>query len=267
MAISDFGMSVARRAANAARGAREIITDRRGASDVAEKGAHDFVTATDRAVQRLLFAELAAEFPDFALFGEEGTHSVIDPAVPTWVIDPIDGTTNFVRGHEASVVSVALVYEGESVAGVVYDPYTDRAFVAARGEGAYLGDERLHVSDVDYSEAIMAVGTMPYDKSDSDRLFRMWHRIFLETNDLRRIGAAASDIVRVAAGKIEGYCEKRLGTWDFAAASLILTEAGGVFSGWHGERVVMDGVKRSVVAATPRTHERLLRVIEEEYFN
>ena len=104
----------------------------------------------------------------------------------------------------------------------------------------------------------MAVGTMPYDKSDSDRLFRMWHRIFLETNDLRRIGAAASDIVRVAAGKIEGYCEKRLGTWDFAA---------GVFSGWHGERVVMDGVKRSVVAATPRTHERLLRVIEEEYFN
>ena len=76
MAISDFGMSVARRAALAARGAREIITDRRGASDVAEKGAHDFVTATDRAVQRLLFAELAAEFPDFALFGEEGTHSV-----------------------------------------------------------------------------------------------------------------------------------------------------------------------------------------------
>lgn len=160
-----------------------------------------------------------------------------------------------------------LWHEGESVVGVVYDPYTDRAFVAARGEGAYLGDERLHVSDVDYSEAIMAVGTMPYDKSDSDRLFRMWHRIFLETNDLRRIGAAASDIVRVAAGKIEGYCEKRLGTWDYAAASLILTEAGGVFSGWHGERVVMDGVKRSVVAATPRTHERLLRVIEEEYFN
>ena len=182
-------MLVARRAAAAARGAREIITDRRGASEVAEKGVHDFVTATDR------------------------------------------------------------------------------AFVAARGEGAYLGDERLHVSDVDYSEAIMAVGTMPYDKSDSDRLFRMWHRIFLETNDLRRIGAAASDIVRVAAGKIEGYCEKRLGTWDYAAASLILTEAGGVFSGWHGERVVMDGVKRSVVAATPRTHERLLRVIEEEYFN
>ena len=183
-------MLVARRAAAAARGAREIITDRRGASEVAEKGVHDFVTATDRAVQKLLFAELAAEFPDFALFGEEGTHSVIDPAVPTWVIDPIDGTTNFVRGHEASVVSVALVHEGESVVGVVYDPYTDRAFVAARGEGAYLGDERLHVSDVDYSEAIMAVGTMPYDKSDSDRLFRMWHRIFLETNDLRRIGAA-----------------------------------------------------------------------------
>lgn len=267
MSYIDFGISVARRAAAAARGARDIIVSRRGAGDVAEKGAHDFVTATDRAVQRLLFSELADTFPDFALFGEEGEHTAIDPAVPTWVIDPIDGTTNFVRGHCASVVSVALVFEGDSRIGVVYDPYTDRAFIAARGEGAFAGDERLHVSDVDYREAIMSVGTMPYDKTDSERLFRMWRRIFLETNDLRRIGSAASDIVRVAEGKIEGYCEKRLGTWDFAAASLILTEAGGVFSGWHGERVVMDGVKRSVVAATPRTHERLLRVIEEEYFN
>ncbi len=267
MSGSDFGMSVARRAAAAARGARDIITGRRGAVEVSEKGAHDFVTATDRAVQKLLFSELAGEFPDFALFGEEGEHKGINPDVPTWVIDPIDGTTNFVRGHEASVVSVALVFGGDSQVGAVYDPYTDRAFIAARGEGAFAGDERLHVSDVDYREAIMSVGTMPYDKTDSERLFRMWRRIFLETNDLRRIGSAASDIVRVAEGKIEGYCEKRLGTWDFAAASLILTEAGGVFSGWRGERVLMDGEKKSIVAATPRTHGQLLRCIEEEYFN
>lgn len=267
MADTDFGISVARRAAAAARGARDIIIGRRGAKDVAEKGAHDFVTAADRAVQELLFFELSAEFPDTAMFGEEGACPKIDPRIPTWVIDPIDGTTNFVRGHGASVISIALVLGGESLVGTVYDPYSDRAFVAARGKGAFVGDERLHVSDVEYSEAIMAVGTMPYDKSDSQRLFRMWHRIFIETNDLRRIGSAASDIVRVAEGKIEGYCEKRLGTWDFAAASLILTEAGGVFTDWHGGRVAMDGEKKSVVAATLRTHEQLLRCIDEEYFN
>ena len=208
MSLNDFDLALARSAAEAARGAREIIVGRRGAADVAEKGAHDFVTAADKAVQKLLFTELAEKYPDFALFGEEGEHRHIDPAVPTWVIDPIDGTTNFVRRLDASVVSVALVYEGESRIGVVYDPFTDRAFVSARGEGAFCGDARLHVSDVDYSEAVVGVGTMPYDKSDSERLFRMWHRIFLETNDLRRAGTAASDIVRTAEGKLDGYIEK-----------------------------------------------------------
>ena len=109
------------------------------------------------------------------------------------------------------------------------------------------------------------MGTMPYDKSNSESFFRMWHRIFLETNDLRRIGSAARDIVRIAEGKIEGYCERGLGTWDFAAASLILTEAGGVFTDWNGSRVVMDGIKKNVVAATPKAAAQLLRCIEEEY--
>lgn len=264
MINTDFSLALAHRVADIARETREIIIC--GASDVSEKGAHDFVTSADRAVQKLLFSRLREEFPNFALFGEEGEHELISPSVPTWVVDPIDGTTNFVRGHRASVVSIALVLEGDSHVGVIYDPYTDEVFTAARGKGAFCGDERIHVSDVDYSEAIIAMGTMPYNKSNSEQLFRMWHRIFTETNDLRRIGSAARDIVRIAEGKIEGYCERWLGTWDFAAASLILTEGGGVFTDWHGERVIMDGRKMSVVAATPCTSAPLLRCIEEEYF-
>lgn len=262
---TEFGLSLASRAAGIAMEARDIILGRRGAAEVSEKGAHDFVTAADRAVQQLLFTGLKEEFPDFALFGEEGEHELIDRSVPTWVVDPIDGTTNFVRGHRASVVSVALVFDGDSRIGVIYDPYSDEVFTAARGAGSFCGDERLKVSDVSYSEAIIAMGTMPYDKSNSESFFRMWHRIFLETNDLRRIGSAARDIVRIAEGKIEGYCERGLGTWDFAAASLILTEAGGVFTDWNGSRVVMDGIKKNVVAATPQTAAQLLRCIEEEY--
>ena len=205
--------------------------------DTKEKtGASDLVTKYDVAVQAFLKKELLALAPDADFFGEEGEH---DALTKPWVfvVDPIDGTTNFVRNMLYSNIAVALVHEGCVEYGVVYNPFTNEMFAARRGGGATMNGRPIHVSDRDMSHAITMCGSTIYDRSYTDRSFAIMRQLYDMGLDFRRFGSAEIDLCYVASGRVDVFFECRLSPWDYAAGSLILTEAGGSITRLDGTLV------------------------------
>ena len=155
------------------------------------------------------------------------------------IVDPIDGTTNFIKDYHTSCISVGIINDGIKAAGVVYNPYLNEMYYAIKGEGAFLNDKRIHVSDEPLSNGIVLFGTSPYYEELNEKSFEMAFDYFKKALDIRRSGSAAIDLCSIAAGRAEVYFELRLSPWDYAAASLILTEAGGYFQSqrqccrWH----------------------------------
>ena len=198
--------------------------------------AADLVTKYDVAVQEFLRGKLLELMPEADFFGEEGQH---DALTRPWVfvVDPIDGTTNFVREMHYSNIAVALVHEGVVDCGVVYNPFMGEMFAAQRGKGATLNGRPIHVSEKDISHAIIMCGSTIYDRSYTDRSFSLMRQLYDKGLDFRRFGSAELDLCQVAAGRIEVFFECRLSPWDFAAGSLILTEAGGRFSTLEGQPI------------------------------
>lgn len=197
------------------------------ADDITEKSSHiDVVTKYDTAVQEFLHRELLKLMPQAGFLGEEGAHEEIT-AEWTFIVDPIDGTANFVRNFGHSNISVALAKNGVSEYGVVYNPFRDELFAAQRGKGATLNGRPIRVSDADASHAIVLCGSTAYDRELTDRHFAMMRALYDRTGDFRRLGAAALDLCYLAAGRGEVFFECLLRPWDIAAGSLILTEAGG----------------------------------------
>ena len=195
--------------------------------DTREKtGAADLVTKYDVAVQEFLRRELLAICPEADFFGEEGQHETLTKD-RTFIVDPIDGTTNFVRELHYSNIAVALCDQGQVRYAVVYNPFTEEMFAAERGHGAALNGRPIHVSDHDAGHAICMCGSTIYDRCYTDRSFAIMRWLYDHTLDFRRFGSAELDICQVAAGRIEIFFECRLSPWDFAAGSLILEEAGG----------------------------------------
>ena len=232
---------------------------------ITAKGDNDFVTATDYAVQKILEEGLHAIRPDFAFLGEESADHRLDLNVPTWVIDPIDGTTNFIHRYAFSCVSVGLVLGGDTLIGVVYNPYMDELFSAARGFGATLNDRPISVSEIDdFRYALVNIGTMAYHKNKTADAFRLWKRLFCAGSDIRRSGSAALDLCYVAVGRTEMYAEPALCSWDFAAGAVILREAGGKLTDWYGTPLVCDGKRHSVAASNGILHDEFCRIIAEE---
>ena len=214
-------IAVVRRAGDMIRNAHDIEKDTRE-----KNGAADLVTKYDVAVQAFLQRELLALVPEAGFLGEEGEHETLDkPWV--FVVDPIDGTTNFVRHMHHSNIAVALVHEGCVAYGVVYNPFTEEMFAARRGGGAFLNGRPIHVSDRDMSHAITLCGSTIYDRRFTDRSFSLMRRLYDLGLDFRRFGSAELDVCYVACGRAEVFFECRLSPWDYAAGSLILTEAGG----------------------------------------
>jgi myo-inositol-1(or 4)-monophosphatase len=189
-------------------------------------GAADLVTDYDVAVQDFLRRELLTLCPDAAFFGEEG-HEQSTDSRRIFVVDPIDGTTNFVRGFSCSNIAAALVEDGAVRASVVYNPFLGELFSAERGAGAFLNGKPIHVSGRDLAHAIVLCGSTIYDRSLTERHFALMRRFYELGLDYRRFGAAELDFCQVAAGRAEVFFECRLSPWDFAAGSLILEEAGG----------------------------------------
>ncbi len=246
----------------AVKDAGALITDKADDLGVRKKGDSDFVTDFDLAVQSFLKERLHLLCPEIGFLAEEEPESALITDRPFWVLDPIDGTMNFIRELGLSAISLALLEKGETVLGVVYNPFSGELFSAERGGGAFLNDTPIKVSDVsELSDALAAVGTSPYYKPKTAECFDIYRELFLRCVDVRRLGSAALDICYVAAGRFDLYYEYILSIWDYAAARLILTEAGGKITNTEG-RATASEKKSPIVASNAKLHSAVLDIIK-----
>lgn len=226
-----------------------------------EKGSPaNLVTEYDRAVQKFLMEELGKEFPHARFVGEEEEEHRFCNEGQLFIIDPIDGTANFVHGFGMSAISVALLENGRAVCGVVYNPYTDEMYSAELGGGAYLNGERMHVSSRSLCEGLLIFGSSPYNEELQDLTFTLLRRLMKEMADIRRLGSAALDLCHLAAGRADAFFEAVLRPWDYAAGALILQEAGGRITDRKGEPLPYDR-SSFVVAGTPETFDAVWKMV------
>lgn len=219
---------------NAVIGASRIMLEAEDSKiDTLSKEGHaNFVTEYDSRMQKELFGRLAAILPEAKFMGEEdnASNSFTDKGY-LFVIDPIDGTTNFIRQNHTSCISVGLLKDGECVLGVVYNPYKKELFCAEKDRGAYLNGSPVRVSDKPLANSILLFGTSPYYEELAEPAFDLAYHYFRKCLDLRRSGSAAIDLCDIACGRADLYFELRLSPWDYAAGSLIIKEAGGYICG------------------------------------
>lgn len=240
------------------REAGEIILRREGASSIQTKAAQDFVTEVDFRVQSFINSKLREGWPTIQFMGEEKDNSDIDFSQPYWVLDPIDGTTNFIHDFHASVISLALVLDHDPIFGVVYNPSTGEEFTAVRGEGAFLNGKPIRVSSVpSLSEALVFVGTAPYRRKEMDENFRRIQRVYLSAHDIRRFGCTALELCYIACGRADAQFEFGTKPWDIAAGWLILREAGGEVVSVFGGPPPLDG--ESAIVSTNGNFTEALR--------
>lgn len=225
----------------------------------AKEGKKNFVTKYDVAVQDYLFKELGKAFPDAQFIGEEGENDFSTDGL-RFIIDPIDGTTNFMQDYRCSCISVALCNGNDVVAGVVYNPYTDELFSAEKGKGAYLNGDRISVSERPLSDGLALFGTSPYHPENTDETFSLLRKVFDFSRDIRRSGSAAYDICMIACGRCEVFFEKSLQPWDIAAGTLILKEAGGIALNYQG-RDISFSTPNDVVFANPKAYKEFITLL------
>lgn len=227
-----------------------------------KEGRGNFVTVHDKAVQDMLYDALRKEYPGCGFLGEEDeTHCGILPD-RCFIIDPIDGTQNFINGYSHSAVSIAYAEHGVQKAGVVYDPYLDELFYAEDGKGAFLNGEPISVSGRALRDSIVLFGISPYYEGYGEKSFRILRRLYENACDVRNSGSAALDICYVASAKADVFFELKLSPWDYAAAGLILKEAGGVIKNCEGGEIslIKGG---SVLCASEETMEKISRMAAE----
>ena len=223
------------------------------------KGEVNLVTEVDQACEELIVATICSVFPEHAVLAEENHHAPA-PAAYRWIIDPLDGTTNYAHGFPWFCVSIALEHDGQIVVGVIYQPVLDELFTATRGEGAFLNGRVLRVSQRQpLINALLATG-FPYDRSPgSESNFDQFFGFQLAARGVRRAGAAALDLAYVAAGRLDGFWECQLKPWDVAAGRLLVEEAGGRVSNYRGEPYsVYD---HRILASNGLIHDDMLGVL------
>lgn len=208
--------------------AGEIYLSAKDDLGIEDKGSSvNLVTKYDKMIQDFLFEELIKIVPDCTFMGEEGDDDKELTDGYCFIIDPIDGTTNFIKGFQHSAISVGLAKDKELIIGVVLDPDLNNLFYAEKGKGAYLNGKQIHVSDCDLEKSLVLFGTCPYEHELAHRTFEITEKIFYDALEVRRGGSAALDICYVASGKADLYYEMILRPWDWAGAVVILNEAGG----------------------------------------
>jgi len=240
--------------------AAELLVDglsRRRAEVATKSTITDMVTEIDRASERLIVDGILAQRPDDAIVGEEGT-AVSGTSGVEWLVDPLDGTTNYLYGHAGFAVSIAARAGGETLAGVVHDPLHGDVFTAARGHGAARNGTAIHVPDhADLATALVATG-FAYDATTRARQAQVLVHVLPRVRDIRRMGAAAVDLCSVAAGRVNAYYERGLGPWDLAAGALVAEEAGAVVGSLDGPASA-GGV---VIAAPPSLFRAVRDLLE-----
>jgi myo-inositol-1(or 4)-monophosphatase len=227
----------------------EVIrgADRENIRVDAKSGPADFVTDYDKKVQDMLQRGLAGIVPDAHFVGEEGLTLPFSSEGKFFIVDPIDGTTNFIKNLHASAISVALSVDGIVELGVIYNPYLDELFTARRGRGAFCNGRPIHVSSEPLENGIVIFGTSPYNEEVSEKSFRLAYEYHRRALDVRRTGSAAIDLCNIAAGRAELFFELMLSPWDYAAGALIVEEAGGIVTDVDGHALSLER-KCSVVA-------------------
>ncbi|MBR9975769.1 MAG: inositol monophosphatase [Bacteroidetes bacterium] len=229
--------------------------------EVKNQQQFNLVTEADRNAERRIVDILLEAFPGHGILGEEGgAHNI--GASHRWIIDPLDGTTNYTHAFPIFSISIALERDGELLAGVIHDPVRDELFHAARGAGAFLNGKRIHVSDISRIEKAMLVTGFPYNiRENPDYCYERFIGFLKEAQAIRRLGSAALDCAYVAAGRLDGFWEVALQPWDKAAGHLLIEEAGGRVSDFAG--APHDIHQPPFLGSNGRIHDDMLRVLEE----
>jgi myo-inositol-1(or 4)-monophosphatase len=228
---------------------------------VSLKGPANFVSAADRKAEETLYAELTKARPGYGFLGEEGGIREGDDKTHRWIVDPLDGTTNFLHGIPQFAISVALEREGAIVAGLVYNPITEELFIAEKGKGAFLNDRRIRVAGrKNLSEAVLACGLAHLGHGDHATVKRETGAMLDQVAGLRRFGAAALDLAFVAAGRFDGYWERSLSAWDVAAGIILVREAGGFVTDCDGGDAMLD--VGEVAAGNDTIRKEIVRVLK-----
>lgn len=223
------------------------------------KGDVDLVTEADRNSEALILERIRQQWPKHNVLGEEGAR-IESGSDYRWYVDPLDGTTNFAHGYPVFCVSLALVYKGERLAGVVYDPTRNQLFAAEQGRGAFMNGEPIHVSATrNLAESLVATGFPSHKRHKNPNIY-FYHQITLRTHGVRRAGSAALDLCCVAAGQFDGFWEFNLNPWDTAAGVLIVEEAGGRVTRFDSSPFQLDS--RETLATNGLIHEAMLSEFE-----
>ena len=258
--------------------ARKIALDKALRADVSMKGEADFVTAVDMGISAFIKSGLKEIAPDVAFVTEEESEHI--SVGKRFVLDPIDGTTNLTRGYNVSSISLGYYVDDEVRFGVVFDPFSGEMFFAVKGKGAHFYNARfgvdrllkvgvenyekdaLRVSDLPHGQAIVEFGAGSTNKGVSNESFAIAKEVFENCMDLRRICSSALAICYIAAGRIDGYFERKIKVWDYCAGALILEEAGGKISQWSGEKLAFTDPS-SIVAGNVDTYAYLLKILKD----
>lgn len=250
-------------AVRAARAAGDIIVrfvDRVDSLTISPKGRNDFVSEVDRQAEREIINTLHKTYPHHAFLGEEGGLQGAENSEYVWIIDPLDGTTNFLHGFPQFAVSIGLKYKGRLECGVIYDPVKQELFTAKRGGGAMLNNRRLRVTKQKaFTAALLGTGIPFKDQRHVDAYFDMLRVLIKDTAGVRRAGSAALDLAYVACGRLDGFWEIGLKPWDMAAGVLMIQEAGGIVTDFEGKDKFME--TGNVLTANPKLHALMVDAI------
>jgi myo-inositol-1(or 4)-monophosphatase len=228
---------------------------------VSLKGPANFVTMADRRAEEMLYDDLAKARPGYGFIGEEGGSRPGDDKTHTWIVDPLDGTTNFLHGIPQFAISIGLQREGTIIAGVIYNPANDELYTAERGKGTFLNDQRLRVAGRrKLDECVIACGLPHIGRGDHELSRAEMAEIQNRVAGLRRFGAASLDMAFVAAGRLDGYWERNLQPWDMAAGQIIVREAGGIVSGMAGDDDPL--LTGHVICGNEFVHAELVKILK-----
>ncbi|MBA5724513.1 inositol monophosphatase family protein [Candidatus Liberibacter sp.] len=231
---------------------------------VSLKGPGDFVTQADLKSQKIILQELLHARPKYGFCGEEGKEIPSEDGINRWIVDPLDGTTNFLHAIPHFCVSIALERSREIVAGVIFNPITDELYTAERGAGAFLNDRRMRVSARRYlSDSVVCCGMPHLGREKCDDFLSCLHCVMGEVIGIRRFGAAALDLAYVATGRFDGFWEKGLSPWDMAAGILLVREAGGFSTDFSGSNTIFE--TRSIISGNEYIHKALLEIINKRF--
>lgn len=240
---------------------KSIIERLSDSKNIKRKSEFDFVTETDLAISKFLHGELSALYPQTGFMSEEEDISELPP--DRWILDPIDGTTNLIYNYALSSVSLALCRDEDIVFGVVYNPFSDETFTAVKGEGAYYNGKKMSAApDRDLRECLIEFGAGATHKDEAEKTFALAENVFRNCLDLRRMCSSALAICYIAQGRLNGYFEKVLKPWDYAAAALIARECGITLTDWTGAPMQFAR-PQSIICGTPKAYRFLSEAVKE----